>query len=210
MIALDTKHDRSYPLAVRKGEFTRQAILDRATALASQIGLEGVTIGTLADDLDLSKSGLFAHFGSKEALQVQILEHAAGVFVTRVVRPAVSAPRGEPRVRALFERWLEWDRFHLPGGCVFVAAATELDDRPGPVREALVRSQRDWIETIAQCFRSGIKEGHFAKDADPEQFAHDLHGVMLAYNHAARLLGDEQAEARARRAFEALLRAARP
>jgi AcrR family transcriptional regulator len=195
---------------VDKGELTRRVILERATGLASQVGLGGLTIGRLAKDLELSKSGLFAHFRSKEALQVQLLQFAADRFVDLVVRPALAAPRGEPRVCALFERWLDWENVDaLPGGCVFIAAATELDDRSGPAREQLVRSQKDWLDLIANCFRSGIKEGHFAKEADPDQFAHDLQGVMLAYHHAARLLADHKAETRARSAFRVLLATAR-
>src|SRR5262252_11254590 len=127
-----------------KGELTRQAILERATALASRVGLEGVSIGRLSEELGLSKSGLFAHFGAKQALEVEVLRFAADRFVDGVVRPALAAPRGEPRVRAVFERWLAWDRRSrvVPGGCLFVAAATELDDRPGPARDELVRLQR--------------------------------------------------------------------
>ena len=188
---------------------TRNAIVEHATSLASRVGLGGLTIGTLADDLDLSKSGLFGHFHSKEALQIQVLEHAAATFVQIVVRPALAHPRGVPRVRALFERWLEWTRSGpLPGGCLFVAAATEVDDRPGPVRDRLQQLQRDWLGVIATSFQKGIDEGHFRRDADPEQFAQDLYGVALAYHHAQRLLQDPKAEARARRAFEALLAAA--
>jgi AcrR family transcriptional regulator len=195
---------------VGKGELTRQAILERATALASRVGLEGVTIGRLSEELGLSKSGLFAHFGAKQALEVEVLRFAADRFVDGVVRPALAAPRGEPRVRAVFDRWMAWDRSRVvPGGCLFVAAATELDDRPGRARDELVRLQRDWLETIATCFRTGITEGHFQRDADPEQFAHDLYAVMLGYHHATRLMGDPAAEARARAGFEALLAAAR-
>jgi len=196
---------------MRKGDETRTAILERAAGLASQVGLEGVTIGRLADELELSKSGLFAHFRSKEALQVQTLRFAAEAFVDRVVRPALKAPRGEPRLRALFEGWLAWARADLTkSGCLFVAAATELDDRPGPARDELVRQQRDWLETIATVARTAIGEGHFKDDVDVEQFAHDLNGVMLAYHHARRLLRDAQADTRARRAFVALVGAARP
>jgi AcrR family transcriptional regulator len=191
-----------------KGEETRLAILDEATGLASQVGLGGLTIGSLAARTHLSKSGLFAHFASKEALQAQVLEHASARFVDLVVRPALAAPRGEPRLRALFDRWLAWEADAYPGGCPFVAAMAELDDRPGPVRDQLVRSQLDWLDTIAQVFRTGVAEGRFRADADPEQFAHDLQGVMLAYHHASRLLRDPAAETRARRAFEALLAAA--
>ena len=193
-----------------KGEVTRHAILERATALASRSGLEGISIGHLAEDLGLSKSGLFAHFGSKEALQVEILRFAAERFVEHVVRPALAQPRGEPRVRAIFELWIGWSRSHsVPGGCLFVAAASELDDRPGPARDELVRLQRDWLDSIAISFRSGITEGHFRADADPEQFAHDLYGVMLGFFHAYRLIGDLEAERRTRRAFESLLRNAK-
>jgi AcrR family transcriptional regulator len=195
---------------VRKGELTRQAILDHAMGLASTHGLEGLTIGGLADDLHLSKSGLFAHFQAKETLQIQVLEYAASRFVDAVVKPALGAPRGEPRVRALFDRWIGWPSARpLPGGCFFVSASSEFDDRPGPVRDRLVQLQKDWLETIANTVRTAVAEGHFHRDADPEQFAHDLYGVMLAYHHAARLLGDARAADRARTAFEALIRAAR-
>jgi AcrR family transcriptional regulator len=193
-----------------KGELTRRSILDHAVGLASQIGLEGLSIGRLSEELELSKSGLFAHFKSKEALQVDVLRHAALRFVEAVVRPALKAPRGEPRLRALFERWLDWARGRaLPGGCLFVAAATELDDKTGPVRDQLVRSQREWLEFIAGAVRLGVDEGHFRRDIDAVQLAHDLYGVMLAWNHAARLMRDPKADRRARAAFENLLVAAR-
>jgi AcrR family transcriptional regulator len=196
---------------VGKGELTRQTVLEHATRVASQVGLEGLTIGRLADDLDLSKSGLFAHFKSKEALQIQVIEYARERFVEVVLRPALKASRGEPRVRALFERWFDWSRAAgaKGAGCIFVALAAELDDRPGPAREHLVRSQKDWLEFLSNAFRIGIEEGHFRKDADPEQFAHDLYGIMLAQHHASRLLNDPRARERAHRSFEALLDAAR-
>lgn len=194
---------------MRKGELTRQTILEKATSLASQVGLEGLTIGSLAEKLEISKSGLFAHFRSKEALQLQVIEHTAQRFVDTVVRPALGAPRGEPRVRALFERWLVWPRLAGFSGCPFVGLATELDDQPGPARDRLVQAQRDWFEVIATCFRTGITEGQFRPSADPEQFAQDLYGVMLAHHHTARLLRDPKAEERTRSAFEALVKAAR-
>jgi AcrR family transcriptional regulator len=193
-----------------KGEQTRHSILERAAGLASQVGLEGLTIGRLADELELSKSGLFAHFRSKEGLQVETLRFAAELFVDRVVRPALRAPRGEPRVRAIFERWLDWAKANpLPGGCVFVAAASEMDDREGPARDELVRQQTDWLELIANVARTAVREGQFRADADPEQFAYELHGIMLAAHHSSRLLRDPAAEKRARRAFETLLANAR-
>ncbi len=189
-----------------KGETTRDGILEHAAGLASQVGLDGLTIGRLADDLDLSKSGLFAHFRSKEALQVMVLEHAAVRFTDVVIRPTLATARGEPRLRALFDRWRRWPRESgMPGGCLFVQAAVELDDRPGPVRDLLVRQQREWLSLIAAVVRTGVEESHFARGADAEQAAQELYGIMLAWHHATRLLRDARAEARARVAFEALV-----
>jgi AcrR family transcriptional regulator len=190
-----------------KGDATREAILDEAARLARTVGLGGMTIGVLATKTHLSKSGLYAHFRSKESLQLQLLEHAKVRYVAEVIAPALAAPRGEPRVRALFDSWLRWDS--APGGCIFTAAASEVDDQPGPVRDRVVRDQRDWLGTIAEVFRTGIAEGHFRGDADPDQFAFALEGVMLSFHMTNRLLGDAAAEARARRAFEELLAAAR-
>jgi AcrR family transcriptional regulator len=190
-----------------KGDETRTAVLDRAVEVARRVGLSGLTIGSLAEQAELSKSGLFGHFRSKEALQLQVLEHARSRFEELVARPALRAPRGEPRLRALFDRWLDWDA--VPGGCPFVAAATEFDDRPGAVRDRLVQDQRDMFDMIATVFRTGVAEGQFRADADPDQFAQDLYGVLLARHHTLRLLGDERADTRARNAFEALLGAAR-
>jgi len=189
----------------RKGELTRQAILEHAARMASRIGLEGLTIGALAEELQLSKSGLFAHFKSKEALQLQALEFGIERFIDTVVKPALAAPRGAKRVRALFERWLDWPKVGGLAGCMFVALATELDDQPGPVRERLVQSQKDWLDVIAGCVRTGAAEGHFRKDVDAEQFAHELYGIMLANHHAVRLLRDRSAGERTRQAFERLL-----
>jgi AcrR family transcriptional regulator len=194
---------------VRKGELTRQAILDQAVDLARKVGLGGLTIGGLAEDLNLSKSGLFAHFRSKEALQVQVLEEASARFVDSVIRPSLTEKRGEPRIRALFERWLR-STSESSGGCLFVAAAAELDDQSGPARERLVQLQKDWLDVLAGAVRIAVAEGHFRPDVDPEQFAHDLYGIALAYHHAFRLLKDPRANERAERSFEALLHAARP
>ena len=191
---------------MRKGEVTRQTILNKAVGLASQFGLEGLSIGGLASGLNLSKSGLFAHFQSKEALQMQVLDAAAMVFVESVIRPALKEPRGEPRIRGLFENWLKWAHSkNNPGGCIFVAAAAELDDRPGPVREHLLRISKDWLNTRVRIGMTGVETGFFRPNTDTEQFAHDLYGIMLAYHHAARLLRDNKAEIRARNAFENLL-----
>jgi AcrR family transcriptional regulator len=193
-----------------KGELTRQAILEHAVSLSTKLGLEGLTIGRLADDLDLSKSGLFAHFQSKESLQLALVEFAAARFVEAAVKPSFAAPRGEPRVRALFENWLAWPkRSGLAAGCFFVAASVELDDRPGPVRDRLVRLQKDWLDTLAQAVRIAIAEKHFRKDIDPDQFAYEMYGTMLVTHHFSRLLRDPGADGRAKRAFENQLAMAR-
>ncbi len=195
--------------AVRKGELTRQAILEQAARMAARVGLEGLTIGVLADELQLSKSGLFAHFKSKEALQLQVLEFGIARFVERVIRPALAAPRGEKRVHALFEHWLEWPKSSGLAGCMFVAFSTELDDRTGPVRDRLVQGQKDWLDVIANAVRTGVAEGDFREDVDAEQFAHELYGIMLGGHHALRLLRSRGAVDRTRRAFARLLDDAR-
>jgi AcrR family transcriptional regulator len=195
---------------MRKGEATRQAILERASALATRVGLQGLSIGGLAEDLDLSKSGLFAHFKSKETLQQQVVEYAAERFVTQVIRPALSAPRGEPRLRALFQGWLTWVQGGgEEDGCFFVSATAELDDRPCAARDVLVRQQKDWRDVMANVVRTGIDEGHFGKLCDPAQFAFELHGVMLAFHTSARLLCDPRAEHQVRTAFDSLVQRAR-
>jgi AcrR family transcriptional regulator len=188
---------------VRKGEATRETILDAAGELARTVGFGGMTIGTLATATRLSKSGLYAHFKSKESLQLDVLEHAKARFVREVISPALAAPRGEPRVRAMFDNKLRWNS--QPGGCIFVAAASELDDQPGSVHDRVVRDQLDWMDTLAQVVRTGVTEGHFRADTDPTQVAFELDGVMLAYHSCKRLLGDGATESRARTAFEGVL-----
>jgi AcrR family transcriptional regulator len=198
------------PRLASKGEQTREAILTHALGLATRIGFEGLTIGRLAEDLRMSKSGLFAHFRSKEGLQLEILRMAGARMVEAVVKPALAVPRGEPRVRALFERWLAWEQSpSLPGGCPFMAASFELDDRPGPVRDFVVQNLKDWLDTLAGAARIAVQEGHFRADLDCEQFAHDCQGIGLAFVHASRLMRDPRARERAQTAFETLLRAGR-
>jgi AcrR family transcriptional regulator len=198
------------PRAVSKGEQTREAILVHALGLATRIGFEGLTIGRLADDLKMSKSGLFAHFRSKEALQLEILRMAGARMVETVVKPALATPRGEPRVRALFDGWLQWEQSpSLPGGCPFMAASFELDDRPGPVRDFVVQNLRDWMDTMAGAARIAVQEGHFRADLDCEQFAHECQGIGLAFVHASRLMRDPKARVRAQTAFDSLLDASR-
>jgi AcrR family transcriptional regulator len=196
--------------AATKGEQTRREILDQALRLASELGVEGLSIGALAARVGMSKSGLFAHFSAKENLQIAVIEHASRRFIETVVLPALRQPRGEPRVRALFERWLTWSRQDfMPGGCVFMAAAAELDDRPGPARERLVANQRDWLDTLAGAARIAVREGHFRADLDAEQFAFEALGVFASSTFYTRLLRADDVGARVRTAFDRLLRDAR-
>jgi AcrR family transcriptional regulator len=190
-----------------KGSRTRETILDQAVELASVTGLGGVSIGTLATHTGLSKSGLFAHFGSKETLQVETLRTASRHFVEVVVSPALEQKAGLERMRALFENWVAWStKSGARGGCLFVASAVELDDQAGPARDYLVEKQREWLEVISRSARRAIEVGAFRDDLDTEQFAHDLYSIFLGFHHARRLLQDPKADARARAAFANLLR----
>ena len=193
-----------------KGNITRSRIVETALRAASVDGIEGITLGKVAADVGMSKSGLFAHFDSKEALQVDVLNAAAEKFTQVVVAPALTAPRGEPRLRALFEHWLLWEQHEsLPGGCVFMHAAAELDDRPGPARDALVVQQQRWLEMLAKAVRLTIYAGQFRGDVDPDLFAFQLLGVVLGYHHCARLLRDPSAKSRAMDSFDLLVASAR-
>ena len=189
-----------------KGEQTRAAILDHALKIASRLGLEGLTIGSLADATGMSKSGLFAHFGSREDLQLQVLEHAAQRYGEQVFVPVLKIERGLPRLRALFERWLDWATASgLPGGCIMISAANEYDDRPGPIRDAVIANQHRGNAITQKAVRLAIEEGHLRDDTDPEQISFELLGIVLASHNHRRLLGDKEARKRAITAFEELV-----
>jgi AcrR family transcriptional regulator len=193
-----------------KGAQTRERILERAYRLASRDGLEGLSLSTLAAETGLSKSGLFAHFRSKEELQIEVLRQAAERFEQVVWAPAARAPRGEARLRKLFDGWLRWlDDPTSPGGCIFGAASVELDDREGRPRDFLVETQERLLASIAKTARLGIESGDLRRDLDCEQLAFDLYGLVLSYNHYKRLLRDPRARDRAERAFERLVTSAR-
>jgi AcrR family transcriptional regulator len=195
---------------VSKGEETRQRILEQAFRQASRDGLDGISIGGLASELGLSKSGLLAHFGSKEDLQIAVLQAAAQRFEHQVMRPAFQAPRGEPRIRRLFELWVGWLADPaIPGGCLFLAAATELDDKEGRPRDFLVGTQRQLLDALAKAARLAIEAGHFRPDLDCQQLAFELHALLMARSLWGRLLRDPEAEARTRAGFERLLASAR-
>jgi AcrR family transcriptional regulator len=194
-----------------KGAATRDSILEFARGEVARSGFRAVSIGSLASGLGLSKSGVFAHFSSKEALEAAIIDHAAERFTAEVIRPALKVQRGEPRVRALLEGWIRWFRDENQGrGCVFVAAAPELDDRPGLARDRLVSQQQEWLEFLASMVRTAVNEGHFRADIDPLQFAFEAHGILLGLHHAVRLLEDPRGLERAHTAIDRLIAAAQP
>jgi AcrR family transcriptional regulator len=189
-----------------KGEETRERIVERAWQLASRDGLSGLTIGKLALELGISKSGLFAHFGSKEGLELEVLKAAAEHFTETVMRPAFSAPRGLARVRRLFKGWLAWTTDPArPGGCLLYAAGVELDDGEGPQRDFLVGAQASLAAAVAKAARLTVETGEFKSDLDCEQFAFEMLGIVMVYQHARRLLRDPKAETRAKLAFERLI-----
>jgi AcrR family transcriptional regulator len=189
-----------------KGEQTRATILDEALKIASKLGLEGLTIGSLADATGMSKSGLFAHFGSREDLQLAVLEHAAQRYGNKVFLPVLKIERGLPRLRALFQRWLEWTlESGLPGGCIMISAANEYDDRPGPIRDAVIANQNRGRAISEKAVRLAVEEGHLRSDTDPEQIAFELLAIVLASHNYRRLLGDREARQRALTAFDELI-----
>ena len=189
-----------------KGEQTRTAILDEALKISSKLGLEGLTIGSLADATGMSKSGLFAHFGSREDLQLAVLEHAAQRYGEMVFVPVLKIERGLPRLRALFERWLDWAlESGLPGGCIMISAAAEYDDRPGPIRDAVIANQHRGNAITQKAVRLAIEEGHLSPDTDPEQISFEMLGIVLASHNHRRLLGDREGRKRALTAFDQLI-----
>ena len=188
-----------------KGEETRRTIIDQALELASTVGLEKLTIGALAGTTGMSKSGLFAHFRSKEQLQLQVLAEARQRFIEMVIAPAMQKPRGEARLRSIFESTMKQWEEDLPGGCIFHAVSAELDDQPGPARDYLVETQRDYADTLRRAAEIAVEEGEFRKDLDLDQFVFELGSITAAYHHFGRLLGDPEADQRAHKMFEGLL-----
>lgn len=192
-----------------KGEETNRHILAGGVRLASRIGLTQLTIGGLATALEMSKSGLYAHFGSKEKLQLDILDFAAEHFRVAVILPALKQPAGQPRLRNLIERWMGWSgglaEYALPGGCVFAAAASELDDAPdGPVRGRLAGYHTAFLDVIKRVHRSAITAGD-VPDTDDDAFAHHLYALMLGHHFATRMMRDPRAGANTWLAVDRLL-----
>lgn len=184
-----------------KGERTRQSILERAVDLASLEGLEGLTIGRLAEELGMSKSGLFAHFGSKEELQIATVEMASRRYIDEIFTPALKEPRGYPRLLAICRSWLSYVRRGVfPGGCFFAAASFEFDGRPGTVRDFIRKLMDDWIGALERAIRMAQDEGHIDPDLDPAQLAFELNALFFGANFALNLRGDTTAIAKAEKA----------
>lgn len=193
-----------------KGERTRQSILERAVDLASLEGLERLTIGRLAEDLGMSKSGLFAHFGSKEDLQLAVIETAAERYIREIFTPALEQPRGYPRLMAICDSWLSYVRRGVfPGGCFFAAASFEFDGRPGAIRDTVRRLMNDWIGALEKAIRMAQDEGHLDPDVNPADLAFELNSLFFGANFAFYLRDDEEAIDRAGRAVRARLEALR-
>ena len=190
---------------LQKGQQTRAAILDAALGLASQMGLEGLSIGALAEVTQMSKSGVFAHFGSREELQISVIREYHRKFEEEVFFPAVLAPRGLPRLRALFEFWVRRVSVELDSGCIYISGAVEFDDRPGPVRDALAAMVVSWHAALTKAIRIAIDCGHLRPDSDPNQMLFELHGLVLALHHDARFLRIPGALDRARVGLERTL-----
>ena len=190
--------------AMGKGDNTRAQVLAEGLDLASELGLEGLTIGTLAARAGLSKSGMYAHFQSKEDLQCAVLDLAAERFTEAVMKPALMEPRGLPRLERIFELWMLWETDELPGGCPFVAAASDYDDREGPVRDRVVMYLDQMMAALQRAAGIAMEEGHFRQDADPRAYAFEVWGVILAYAQWARLLEAKDAAGLARGALARL------
>jgi AcrR family transcriptional regulator len=186
--------------ATSKGAATREAIIDRAYEIARFSGVEGLSIGPLAGAVGMSKSGVFAHFGSREDLQLAVIESAATRFGEAVFLPALSQPRGLPRLRALMHNWFEWVRGNS-GGCVLLGSVTEYDDRPGPLRDQVLRNEQRWRGLLKGAIQLAIECGHL-RPGDTDQYAFELYAFPLAVHHEAGLFGDEQARRHGEAAVE--------
>ena len=170
-----------------KGDDTKRHILTAGLEMASELGLEDVTIGALAKRTAMSKSGLFAHFQSKENLQIAILEHAAELFTQTVIIPALQITGGISRIKALLDNWVGWGST-LPGGCIFVVAGNEFIDRPGKVRDFLHNQQMDWHQFLCRVAQSAVDVGDFRFDTDCDQFAFELYSLILGFHLYHNLL----------------------
>jgi AcrR family transcriptional regulator len=190
---------------MRKGELTRAAILDMALDLASRDGLEGLTIGLLADKMNMSKSGVFAHFGSREDLQLEVLKLYHHRFEQEVFFPSVQETRGIARLKSMYARWIKRVSVEIASGCIYISGAVEYDDRPGPIREELVAMVQAWQHALLRCVQQAIEIGDLKSDTDADQLVYEMYGMILALHHDARFLRMPGSVDRARIGFERLI-----
>jgi AcrR family transcriptional regulator len=188
--------------SLQKGQQTRAAILEAALGLASHMGLEGLSIGALADVTHMSKSGVFAHFGSREELQIAVITEYHARFEEEVFFSAIREPRGLPRLRAMFESWVRRVSVEVDSGCIYISGAVEFDDRPGPVRDALASMVKAWHAALHKAIVLAVAEGHLVADADVDQIVFELHGLILSLHHDARFMRIPGAPSRASKGFE--------
>ena len=188
-----------------KGQQTKAAIVDAALGLAAQVGLEGLSIGVIAELMSMSKSGVFAHFGSREELQIAVVREYARRFEDEVFQPALARPRGLPRLRAMFERWMQRTSDEAEAGCLYISGAVEFDDRPGPVRDVLLATLHAWQGAVRRAIELAVEAGDLVPDTDPGQLAFEIHGLILALHFESRFLRHPMGAQRARQGFERLL-----
>lgn len=198
-------HTDMPPKFMRKGELTRAAILDVAITLASRDGLEGLTIGLLAEKMNMSKSGVFAHFGSREDLQIEVVKLYHRQFEQEVFYPSIKEARGLPRLEAMFGRWIRQVTIEIASGCIYISGAVEYDDRPGEIREQLVSMVRTWQEALHRCTVQAIEAGHLRADTDAEQLVYEMYGLILGLHHDARFLKKAGSVERAQKGFDRLI-----
>ena len=188
--------------ALHKGQQTKAAIVDAALGLATHIGLEGLSIGALADATGMSKSGVFAHFGSREELQISVINEYHHRFEQEVFYPALEAARGVARLRALFGNWMQRSSVEIDSGCIYISGAIEFDERTGPVRDALARSVMTWHAAMKRSIEQGKELGELRADVDPDQMLFEIHGLILALHYEARFLKNPDSIARAVQGFD--------
>jgi AcrR family transcriptional regulator len=191
--------------ALHKGQQTKLAIIDAALGLAAQIGLEGLSIGVLAEVTRMSKSGVFAHFGSREELQISVIREYFHRFEQEIFYPALKAPRGLPRLQALFSNWMKRVSVEIQSGCIFISGAVDFDDRTGPVRDALASAVKTWLAAVHRAVVQAKEEGHLSPDADERQIVFEIHSLILGLHYEARFLKTPGSIDRAHKGFEHIL-----
>lgn len=191
---------------LQKGQQTKAAIVEAALGVATQVGLEGLSIGALAEATQMSKSGVFAHFGSREELQISVIREYHHRFEQEVFYPAMKQPRGLPRLRAMFANWMQRTSIEIDSGCLYISGAVEFDDREGPVRDALVGSVMTWHAALRRAIQSARELGQLRADVEDDQMLFEIHGLILALHYEARFLKHPGAIARANAGFDRILK----